>query len=188
MRNLDIYHGYWLLGRVAKNLGVWGLLGVAFIFSSFLFYMIKVTAVEREIDITQFELKQIQNKPVLVQPKIVSEQTTVQEASKFYSMFPSGASLPKWLGLIDETALKQHLILNRGDYKLSQTKQGQLSRYELVLPVAGKYTQIRQFIVEVLQKLPALALSDLQIKRENTLSPTVEARLVFVLFLQSDSW
>jgi len=54
--------------------------------------------------------------------------------------------------------------------------------------VNGKYTQIRQFIADILQKLPALALSDLQIKRENSLSPTVEARMVFVLFLQGDSW
>ena len=58
----------------------------------------------------------------------------------------------------------------------------------MVLPVAGSYVQIRQFITDVLQQLPALALSDLQITRDNAMSPTVEARLVFVLFLQGDSW
>ena len=61
-------------------------------------------------------------------------------------------------------------------------------RYEIVLPLVGKYTQVHQFIQHVLQEIPALALSDLQIKRENSLSPTVEANLVFVLFLKGDSW
>jgi hypothetical protein len=52
----------------------------------------------------------------------------------------------------------------------------------------GKYPEVHQFVVKVLQEIPALALSDLQIKRENSLSPTVEARLVFVLFLKGDTW
>jgi Tfp pilus assembly protein PilO len=107
---------------------------------------------------------------------------------EFYKRFPTGASLPKWLNLIDQIAIKQHLVLNRADYKFSQTKQGQLLRYEIVLPLLGKYPEVHQFVVKVLQEIPALALSDLQIKRENSLSPAVEARLVFVLFLKGDTW
>lgn len=194
MKKLDLYYFYWLLGRLAKLLGVWGLLGIAIIVASSTFYITNIVKAEQQLNLAQYELDHTQKnetkvvvQPVVPQP-VVSAQTTAQEISKFYKIFPAGASLPKWLNLIDETALKQHLILNRGDYKLTQTKQGQLSRYEIELPVIGKYTQIRQFIADVLQKLPALALSDLQIKRENSLSPTVEARLVFVLFLQGDSW
>jgi hypothetical protein len=78
--------------------------------------------------------------------------------------------------------------LNRGDYKLTQIKKAEFSRYHIVFPVVGKYTQIRQFIAVVLAALPALGLSDVQITRENSLSPTVEARLEFVLYLQSASW
>ncbi|PPD18607.1 MAG: hypothetical protein CTY27_01280, partial [Methylotenera sp.] len=81
---------------------------------------------------------------------------------------------------------------NRGDYKLTQikqlqTSQGALARYEIVLPVTGQYTQIRQFIAQVLHQLPALALSDMQLKRENAQSPLVEAQLIFVLMLKGDS-
>jgi Tfp pilus assembly protein PilO len=96
------------------------------------------------------------------------------------------------LALIDQAAVKQKLILNRGDYKYSKAKQSQisdgfnLSKYEIVLPVTGQYTQIRQFIAQVLQLQPALALSDFKMTRENSLSPNVEATLVFVLFLQSE--
>jgi Tfp pilus assembly protein PilO len=101
--------------------------------------------------------------------------------------------LHDWLGLIDKSAFKHGLRLNRGDYKFTQIKQGQIagnqyaSRYEIVLPVTGQYVQIRQFIANVLQSQPALALSSVKIQRDNTLATNVEARLVFVLFLQGDS-
>ena len=197
MNKLDIQDGYWLIGRFAKALGVWGLLGVAIILASSIFYFTRflptnqhLLQVRNELQIKlklaqKNELQHIQH-PALGQQ--APAQTSAQEIVEFYKHFPAGASLPTWLRLIDTTALKRHLVLNRGDYKLTQTKQGQLQRYEIVLPVSGSYVQIRQFIADVLLQIPALALSDLQLKRDNAMSPIVEARLVFVLFLQSDSW
>lgn len=189
MKNLDLYYFYWLLGRFAKKLTIWGLIGFVITIGSLLFYFAKIEKLDRQIRVAQYEVDHIkENSTKLIHSEVLPAQTSTQEINEFYKRFPAGASLPILLNLIDDVAIKQHLILNRGDYKLSQTKQGQLSRYEIVLPLNGKYTQVRQFIAEVLQKLPALALSDLQIKRENSLSPAVEARLVFVLFLQGDSW
>jgi hypothetical protein len=189
MKNIDLNYIYWRLGRVAKSLTVWGLLGLAIALVSLAFYLTKVAKIDREIQLAQ---SQLEHRPIqLEEPtekQTHSTQTSAAEVMFFYKIFPAGDSLPKWLSMIEISALKQHLVLNRGDYKLTQTKQGQISSYEIVLPVSGKYIEIRQFIAEVLQKLPALALSDLQIKRENSLSPTVEARLVFQLFLQGDSW
>jgi Tfp pilus assembly protein PilO len=189
MKKLDIYYIYWVLGKFTKALGLWGLIGIAIIVACFMFYLAKIETLDQEIKAAQSELDYTKKEStVLVTAQVAPIQTSTQEINEFYRRFPAGASLPKWLSLIDGIAIKQHLILNRGDYKLSQTKQGQLLRYEIVLPLVGKYTQVRQFIALALLKLPALALSDLQIRRENSLSPTVEARLVFVLFLKGDSW
>ena len=197
MNKLDIHYCYWLLGRFAKTLGVWGLLGVILILASSVFYFVNFLPTSKQLLQAQNELQNKleytqengrENSPKETSVQVAPVQTSAQEIAEFYKQFPAGASLPKWLRLIDTAALKRHLVLNRGDYKLTQTKQGQLQRYEMVLPVAGSYVQIRQFITDVLQQLPALALSDLQIKRDNAMSPTVEARLVFVLFLQGDSW
>ncbi|MDP2071311.1 type 4a pilus biogenesis protein PilO [Methylotenera sp.] len=189
MKKLDLYYFYWLLGRFAKALNIWGLTGIVITIGCLLFYIAKIEKLGQQITAAQYELVHIkENSTELVHSQVLPAQTSTQEINEFYKRFPAGASLPKWLNSIEDVAIKQHLILNRGDYKLSQTKQGQLLRYEIVLPLVGKYTQVRQFVAEVLLNLPALALSDLQIKRENSLSPTVEARLVFVLFLQGDSW
>jgi Tfp pilus assembly protein PilO len=189
MRKLDIYYFYWLFGRAVRALGLWGLVGVGIVVGSIIFYIVKIVTLEQEIKTAQYELSHTKKSSAnIVHLQVLPLQTTMQDMNEFYNRFPTGASLPKWLNLIDEIAIKQHLILNRGDYKFSQTKQGQLLRYEIVLPVIGKYTQVHQFVAEVLHALPALALSDLQIKRESSLSPTVEARLVFVLFLKGDAW
>jgi Tfp pilus assembly protein PilO len=114
--------------------------------------------------------------------------TTTQDVTAFYQLFPAGATLPMQIELIEKIALKQKIVLNRGDYKLTKAKQGQLMRYEIIFPLVGSYTQIRQFIIAVMQRIPALALSDMQIKRENVATTSVQARLVFTLFLQGDSW
>ena len=197
MNKLDIHYVYWLSGRLSKTLGVWGLLGIVIILASSIFYFVNFLPTSRQLLEVQNELQNKleitqkngrENSQKVIPVQVVPAQTSTQEIAKFYKQFPAGASLPKWLRLIDTTALKRHLVLNRGDYKLTQSKQGQLQRYEIVLPVSGSYVQIRQFIADVLQQLPALALSDLQIKRDNAMSPIVEARLVFVLFLQGDSW
>jgi Tfp pilus assembly protein PilO len=189
MRKPDINYFYWLLGRYSRALGFWGLLGVGIIVGCIMFYMATIRELQQDIKTIQSEVDHSKNNTnEVVQPQALPAQTSAQEMNEFYKRFPAGSSLPKWLHLIDQTAVNQHLVLNRGDYRFSQTKQGQLLRYEIVLPLIGKYTQVHQFVVEVLQKIPALALSDLQIKRENSLSPTVEARLVFVLFLKGDAW
>jgi len=192
MKSFDIHYVCWLLGRFAKKLGVFGLLGVALIVTCGLLFVTNILPATKQLDNAKYALAQVQkaterSQEILPAPEL-SEKTTTQDVTEFYKLFPTGASLPKQLELIEKTALKQQLTLNRGDYKLTKTKQDQLMRYEIVFPLIGSYTQIRQFIATVLQELPALALSDLQIKRENAMSPMVQARLVFTLFLQGDSW
>ena len=197
---LNLHYWLWQLRQIVKNLGLFGLLGLAIALGCGLFYASKIIPINDKIlqhneSIQQVKLNNAEQKNLSIPINNVPQQITNDDITKFYARFPNGASLPKWLSLLNETAVKQGLLLNRGDYKLTQIKStqikanpGQLSRYEIVLPVTGRYSQIRQFIAQVLYQMPALALSEMQIKRENTLRPTVEARLVFVLMLQGDHW
>ena len=197
---LNLHYWLWQSQQIVKKLGLFGLLGLAIALGCGLFYASKIMPINDQIleyneSIQQAKLNNAEQKNLSIPIKNVPQQITNDDITKFYARFPEGASLPTWLSLINETAVKQGLLLNRGDYKLTQIKStlfksnpGQLSRYEIVLPVTGQYSQIRQFIAQVLYQMPALALSEMQIKRENTLSPKVEARLVFVLMLQGGQW
>ena len=189
MNRLDLYYLYWLLGRAARGLGLWGVLGFGVMVGCIVFYISTIRVMQQDIQSAQYDFDQAKIDASKHLPEqTVPVQTSSQEVDAYLKRFPNGASLPKWLNLIDQIAIKQHLTLNRADYKFSQTKQGQLLRYEIVFPIVGKYPDVHQFVLKVLQEIPALALSDLQIQRDNALSPTVEARLVFVLFLKADTW
>lgn len=206
MSKLSFNNIAWLMINYARKLGVLGILGLAIALCCCLFYTINIIPVQQQKSDAQLKLLGLKNhpeKPVLSEESaenVSLTQSTAEDIQHFYAQFPNGESLPKWLRLIDGNAAKQHLILNRGDYKLTQIKPKKLdaaseesspnalSRYEIVLPVTGQYSQIRQFIAQVLHDLPALALSDMHIKRESAQSPTVEARLVFVLLLKGESW
>ena len=202
---LNLHYWLWQSRQIVKKLGLFGVVGLAITLGCGLFYVSKITPIhdqilEHNLSLQLAKLSKAEQKNSPIPINNVPQQITNDDITKFYARFPDGASLPKWLSLINETAVKQGLLLNRGDYKLTQIKStqsnsksinanpGQLSRYEIVLPVTGQYRQIRQFIAQVLYQMPALALSEMQIKRENTLVPRVEARLVFVLMLQGDHW
>lgn len=203
MQWLNIAYMRWYSNQMIKKLGVLGLLALAITLGCCLFYAFNVMPLKQKIAIDTARLEQANQQLVLSRETekspldIIPKQTTAEAIKRFYAQFPVAESLPNCLRLIDNIALKQHLTLNRGDYKLTpikqlQTNQGALARYEIVLPVAGQYAQIRQFIAQVLHELPALALTDVQLKRESAQSPTVEARLIFVLLLKNklggDAW
>ena len=191
---------FWQMRQIVKKLGLFGLLGLAILLGCGLFYASKIMPIYNQIlqnneNLQLVKLSNNEQNKLSIPINNAPQQVTKDDITKFYARFPNGDSLPKRLSLINDTAAKQGLLLNRGDYKLTQikaspinSKSGQLSRYEIVLPVNGQYSQIRQFIAQVLYELPALALSEMQIKRENTLAPTVDARLVFVLMLQGNHW
>ena len=189
MNRNQLYYAYWILIRFAKKLGAWGLIAIALMLASLLFYLTSITKIEQEIIAAQNALNHAQKNEAVITPiAVAATQLSMHDITAYYHQLPIGSVLPNYLRVINEAALKQHLTLNRGDYKLTLIKKAEFSRYQIVFPVVGKYTQIRQFIAAVLATLPALGLSDVQITRENTLSPTVEARLEFVLYLQSASW
>jgi len=188
MTKLTLHYWYWLLTRFFKKIDFSGLFGLAITLGCCLFYVMMILPLKEQINLTQQQLENIKPEEIILQSTSgASAENMAHEVAAFKQLLPQSNTLHQWLGLIDKTALKQRLVLNHGDYKLTQTKQGELSRYEIVLPVAGQYTQIRQFIANVLQLQPALALSNVKIQRDSVLSPTVEAKLVFVLFLQGGS-
>ena len=61
-----------------------------------------------------------------------------------------------------------------------------LARYQVTLPVQGSYGEVRGFVDAVLDAVPAAALEELALKREEIGEPLVEARVRFVLFLGAE--
>ena len=203
MQWLNVAYLRWYASQVMKKIGILGMVALVIVLGCCLFYAFNIVPLQQKIaddanklpptNQAQILSGKTEKSPLEIAPtQTTPKQSTPEQIRRFYAQFPASETLPNCLRLIDNIALMQRLSLNRGDYKLTQIKslqsnQATLALYEIVLPVTGQYLQIRQFIAQVLHELPALALSDLQIKRESAQSPSVEARLIFVLLLKNNS-
>lgn len=189
---------YWWLTNRAHQLGAWGLIGLALILASLLFYQVKVRPLSQQVQQAQAAaMATSQVKSFSAQQanqNVLPTETTAQQMAAFYARFANADQLPEALALMNRLASQKRLALNSGNYKLTQLKQNKivgqatLTQYEIVLPVTGPYAHIRSYLAEVLFQLPALVLTDMQLQRETTLDENIEAKLVFVLFVKSQSW
>lgn len=104
---------------------------------------------------------------------------------QFYRLLPAKASAPDWLRIIFAAARSQSLGLEQGEYKVTIDKNGRLLAYEIGLPVRGTYVQVRKFVGEVLEQIPAIALDEIAIKREAINANRIDASIRFTLFLNA---
>ena len=75
--------------------------------------------------------------------------------------------------------------LERGSYRLVSPPNGVPQRYEVSLPVLGRYADIRSFIDGSLAAVPALALDGLSIERQDVASDELAVEIQFVVFVRS---
>ncbi|MCO6427334.1 type 4a pilus biogenesis protein PilO [Nitrosomonas communis] len=106
-----------------------------------------------------------------------------QALQVFYDFFPNLDSSPYWIKELDKVAKKRGIELSGSEYRLMQEQGAKLARYEMVLPVRGSYPQIRAFIADVLAAVPAMALTDVVIKREDIKTGKLDVRLSLNLYL-----
>ncbi|MFZ2268600.1 MAG: hypothetical protein WAV95_13580 [Azonexus sp.] len=128
---------------------------------------------------TSGQLKQAEQQPASEQALPPGEQLQT-----FYQAFPKGTTVPDWLGEIYRIAGQQQLTLEAGEYALTQSPAGRLDRFRIALPVKATYPQIRRFIATALATAPALALDGIYLKRDKVGDGVVDARIVFLLYLE----
>jgi Tfp pilus assembly protein PilO len=185
---------FWWWRRTLNRLGYLGVLGLILLLISLAFYSTKVLPLRQLTQSAQveYDAQQVGATPA-VQGISTPEEDHSRELSDFYNRLPKASALTEALAQINQLAVDHKLILNSGDYQFKKTYQSAkelpqtLVQYEIKLPVKGDYVQVRRFIADVLQHMPALALESIEIKRETTLSGLVDTRLVFVLFMRDSA-
>jgi len=60
---------------------------------------------------------------------------------------------------------------------------GRIERYEITLPVAGSYAQMRDFLKRALAEIPVLSLDQVSLKRESRSEGAVRAELKLTLHM-----
>jgi Tfp pilus assembly protein PilO len=173
----------WQLRYVAGLLGWQGIVGLLLACAAVALYF-------AAIDPARTQAARLQRESVTVKEfartRVEAERAAPTSESwlqHFYSLLPAKAGAPEVLRVIFASAKAQSLTLDQGEYKVKVDKNGRLLAYEIGLPLRGNYVQIRKFIADVLEQIPALALDEIAIKREAIGDPRIEAAVRFTLFL-----
>lgn len=195
MNALNTQYLGWLLRRFAKAAGLWGILAFVIAVAVVITLSTKMADMQQQISALETNIASKQQTPpseTITIEAPVAQQAISQTLSEFYQTFPTALSIPDTLSQLNALAAKQQLLLNSGDYKLNKIPAKNnaggkvLTQYEMVLPVEGSYNRVRAFIASILSNLPSVAIADIQIERESTLSPSVEARLVLIFYVRGD--
>ncbi len=170
--------------QVAR-LGNVGKIGVGLFVVAAIFFVAAVLPQDTELE----ELKERAETIQYNAQQTPGETETVKKVSGdqalqiFYEFFPRMDSSPFWIRELVRVAKQQGVEINSSDFRLTIEQGARLARYEMILPVRGGYPQIRAFIADALEAVPAMAIVGIAIKRDNVQSVQLEARFEINLYL-----
>ncbi|MDN5751904.1 MAG: hypothetical protein L0H15_01305 [Nitrosospira sp.] len=166
------------------RLGAAGKIGFGLCVFSAVFFFVAVSPRYAESSILMAKAEEMKAHPQEKTARAPGVKIQGDEALQaFYAFFPHIDSSPFWIRELVQAAAATGVEINGSDYRMVREKGWKLARYEMILPVRGKYPQVRAFIADALRVVPAMALVDIGIKREGVESEWLEASLKFNLYL-----
>lgn len=91
-----------------------------------------------------------------------------------------------WLAKLYAIGKATGVELQSGSYRTAPPAEGagtRIERFEIVLPVAGSYPQLRDFLGRALAEIPVLSLDQMSLKRESRGAAEVQAELKMTLHM-----
>lgn len=125
----------------------------------------------------QSRLQLLERVPAQVSHEAVS-------GTAFLARLPVKSAVPGILGVVYAKAAASQIQLDHGSYLYVPGKYPQPDRYEIVLPVTGAYSSIRTFVDTTLAAVPAMALEEISLTRDDIASDSLSAELRMVVYLQ----
>lgn len=113
--------------------------------------------------------------------------TPQQQLLAFRQRFPDEKGIGPALRLLQAAARRQHVALDQAEFKFASEPTEPLARYSIILPIKSDYRALRRFTRDALRELPALSLEEVNLRRSDPSSPTLDAQLRFVLFVTKPS-
>lgn len=174
----------WKARRVMRRLGPVGFLGIALSTAALVTLLAGVIPLRDEIENMRTELDMRPSKPVTAIPILPPDQLLAKELAAFQAKFPTVDELSDELDALFILSKDKGLETNKGEYALVEKMGGALRRFEVTLPVTGAYSQIHGLILDVLERLPSVALADITLERGKVAEGQIVVILRFVFFVR----
>lgn len=121
----------------------------------------------------------------------VHPRTPVDMTERFYALLPDEHQADTISAQILRSADSLGMVFEHAEFKSIPVEDAHLEGGRLIvqhikLPLTGNYIQVRQFLNALLNAYPSLALTALNLQRDNALSGQVEAQIEFTLYLRKE--
>ncbi|BEV07392.1 hypothetical protein [Methylophilus sp. DW102] len=185
----------WLLRRAAWYLG-W----LPMLMSVLLLILWGVLSQQQSATTTQITLltqaiQQLESQPVapvapvstaIVKPEV--SENAPEYLAALWQQLPEFADLSPRMMQIARLAQKRQMALNVGDYQwqlhAASDATQEIQQYDMRFNIQTDYLTCRQFIVDVLRQYPAMALTGLELRKNETMQPMLDATLTFSVFIR----
>ena len=177
----------WAAQRLAERAGPVGVAAAVVAVLALLAWGVPGRVLENEAEALAAENAALERRPAAVAHAGGAPSTPEQQLRAFESRFPGPEALGTSYARLWEVARRHGVALRQAEFKLGDGAQDEFQRYTMQLPVTADYAALRGFIVGALAELPGLALEEMSLRREDSKSLRLEARLSFVLFVRRGS-
>ena len=104
------------------------------------------------------------------------------KVSAVYAYLQKDEETTDWLAKLHGIGSATGVQLKSANYR-TQPTEGRIVRYEMVIPIAGSYAQIRDFLQRSLAEIPVMSVDQLALKRETRNDGAIQAELRLTLHL-----
>jgi Tfp pilus assembly protein PilO len=174
------------LGYRFSQLGLVGTTGLILLIAALIAWFTLIQSEEKELvrlgEGLEALRKQEAVKNSLPSNPILSKE---EQLAIFYKGFPDELQVPDLLKEVFQAAKTHDLNFETAEYSLIQTGAERLIRYRVALPVKGAFKPMLDFMDAVLKQNGAIALENASFKRDKVDDAVVEAKLVFVVLVDS---
>lgn len=124
-----------------------------------------------------------QTEPLLRQPSNTLSATDMRHRlDDFVGTLPRHDEINTTLNLLHDLAVRHHISLKNSDYRPAQNITDAIQRMRITVKTEGNYSDLRGFLREIPQALPALAIEHLSLTRQKISDTRLETVVEFTLF------
>lgn len=174
----------WQLRQLAQAMGLPGWVGLALLFACALGWVLAAGPLGAEADRLERNSAEFERRlGARANAAPVLPSTPQQQLAEFRGRFSGERRIAASVGRLQAAAKRQGVQLDQAEFRFASEAGEPLLRYTIVLPVKADYRALRRFVREALHELPGLAIEEVNLRRNDPKSATLEAQLRFVLFV-----
>jgi hypothetical protein len=162
--------------RLRDQLGFLGITALALLSLIAAFYFIVVQPLE-------VKKARLEDRVARQRPGAQAGPTNAAEkVGEVYQFLKKDEQTTDWLAKLHGIGAATGVQLKSANYRTQKT-EGRIVRYEMVVPIAGSYPQIRDFLKRSLAEIPVMSIDQLTLKRETRNDGAIQAELRLTLHM-----